>query len=149
MSTTTLVGYEPIVLEHAYPAPKDKVWKALTEQGQMKVWYFPQLEAFRPEVGFETLFSAFHNGKDFLHLWRVTEVIPGQKISYEWKYWGYPGTSLLTIELFEQMRTTWLRLTHAGVESFRGDLFPDLARENFIKGWTGFIGTSLREYVRR
>ena len=75
-------------------------------------------------------------------------MIPKQKISYEWTFGDYPGSSLLTIELFEQLGMTWLRLTHAGIETFRGDLFPDLAKENFVEGWSSFIGKALSAYLK-
>ncbi|TDX02007.1 SRPBCC family protein [Dinghuibacter silviterrae] len=147
MQTASIAGREPVVVERAFATTKDRVWRALTELDQMRVWYFPQIKDFRAEVGFETEFTLSHKGKDYIHQWRVTEVVPGRKISYEWAFGGYPGTSLLTIELFEQMGATWLRLTHTGIETFRGDLFPDLSRENFVEGWTSFIGTSLRNYL--
>jgi uncharacterized protein YndB with AHSA1/START domain len=148
MYTATLTDRGPIVVERTFMAPRAKVWKALTDPAQMRVWYFPQLEDFRAETGFETEFVVSHGGKEFIHQWRVTEVVPKQKISYEWKFAGYPGCSLLTIELFEQLGVTWLRLTHAGTDSFRGDLLPDLAKENFINGWRSFIGGALRDYLK-
>jgi uncharacterized protein YndB with AHSA1/START domain len=148
MSTTTIISEtQPVVVERAFVASREKVWRALTDPDQMRAWYFPQLKDFRAEVGFETEFTITHKGDDFIHIWRVTEVIPGQKISYEWSFGNYPGMSLLTIELFEQMGTTWLRLTHSGLDTFRGDLFPKLARENFVEGWTSFIGKSLQQYL--
>ena len=148
MQTAALTGRGPIVVERTFMAPRTKVWGALTDPAQMRAWYFPQLQDFQAVVGFETEFVVPHNGREFIHQWRVTEVIPGQKISYAWTFGGYPGSSVLTIELFEQLGMTWLRLTHAGIETFRGDLFPDLAKENFVEGWTSIIGKALSAYLK-
>ena len=97
----------------------------------MKQWYFPTLETFKPEPGFTTEFNVHHEGKNFIHMWKVTEVVPLKKISYEWKYGGYPGNSLVTFELLAQGDETILILTHAGLETFLPDINPDLAKENF------------------
>jgi uncharacterized protein YndB with AHSA1/START domain len=147
MTITPSIEKTPVVIERAYRAPADKVWRALTELDQMKRWYFPQLEAFRPEVGFETAFSVTKHGIAYSHRWKVTEVIPGRKISYEWRYAGHPGNTLVTIELFEQLGTTWLRLTHRGIESFREDGHTVLTREGFTQGWTHLLGSALRDYL--
>ena len=50
-------GDEPIIVEEIYQAPLEKVWSALTEIEQMKQWYFDNIPAFKPEVGFETKFD--------------------------------------------------------------------------------------------
>ena len=42
---------EPIVIEKTYEATIAKVWTALTDKDEMKLWYF-DLAAFKPEVGF-------------------------------------------------------------------------------------------------
>ena len=143
MTITPAIEAAPLVIERAYHAPIDKVWRALTELDQMQRWYFPQLEAFRPEVGFETAFTAMKQGEPYTHLWKVMEVVPGRKICFEWRYAGHPGNSLVTIELFEQLRTTWLRLTHEGIESFR----KFTTREGFRGGWSQLLGIALRDYL--
>ena len=79
-----------------------RVWKAVTDLDQMKQWLFPALESFKPEVGYETEFTVHHEGKTYPHLWRVLEVVPEKKIAFGWKYKGYPGNSLVTIEFFPE-----------------------------------------------
>ena len=138
---------EPVIVERVYQAPVKTVWEAITDVDKMKQWYFPMLEEFEPEVGFETRFDVGHNDKVFVHIWKVKEVEPLKKISYEWKFGGYPGDSVVSWELFPDGEGTKIVLTHAGVESFRNDLHPDLAKHNFVAGWTGFIGTKLKEFV--
>jgi uncharacterized protein YndB with AHSA1/START domain len=140
------IAMTPIVIERSFDAPIETVWQAITSPDQIKQWYFSPLESFKPEVGFETQFNIHHGGKDYLHIWKVTEVVPGRKIAYSWKYGGYPGDSLLTFELFPEGNKTKVRLTHAGLETFAPETNPELARGNFVKGWAHFT-SSLGQFV--
>ncbi len=136
---------KPVVKEVVLNAPIVKVWKAITNKNDMKQWYF-ELETFRPEVGFEFQFYGGKDEKQYLHLCQVTEVIPGRKLAYSWRYDGNPGNSLVTFELFPEGKNTKLRLTHQGLESF-GTNNPDLAKENFVEGWNTIIGKSIKAFV--
>lgn len=136
---------KPVVTEVVLNAPIVKVWKAITNKNDMKQWYF-ELETFRPEVGFEFQFYGGKDEKQYLHLCQVTEVIPGRKLAYSWRYDGNPGNSLVTFELVPEGKNTKLRLTHEGLESF-GTNNPDLAKENFIEGWNTIIGKSIKAFV--
>ena len=138
---------DPFVLERNLHAPAELVWQALTDNSKMKEWYF-DLEQFKPEVGFEFEFSAGSDEKKYLHRCKITEVIPGKKLTYSWSYKGYSGESFVTFELFPEGENTRLKLTHAGLETFPVDN-PDFAKENFVAGWTQIIGTSLKEYVEK
>jgi uncharacterized protein YndB with AHSA1/START domain len=140
---------EPVIIERIYNSPVKTVWEAITDLNKMKQWYFPTLTEFEPEVGFETKFDVESGGKIYPHIWKVAEVVPGKKISYEWKFDGYPGNSLVSFELFDEDGKTRIILTHEGLETFRGDLHPGLAKHNFVEGWTSFIGTKLKEYVEQ
>jgi uncharacterized protein YndB with AHSA1/START domain len=138
---------EPIVIERTYNAPIEKVWKALTVKEQMKQWYF-DLAEFKPEVGFEFQFTGGPDKKKYLHLCKITEVVPGKKLRHSWKYDGYEGQSFVTFELFAEGSKTKLRLTHEGIESFPSDE-PNFAKKNFDIGWTQILGTSLPEYLQK
>jgi uncharacterized protein YndB with AHSA1/START domain len=139
----------PVTIERVFNAPVEKVWKAITDLNQMKQWYFPQLESFRAEKGFETQFNVHHEGKDFLHLWKIKEVKPLKKISLEWKYAGYPGSSTVSFELFSEGKKTRLVLTHEGIGSFMPGKYPELAAKNFIAGWTSFMDRGLKEFLEK
>ena len=136
---------ETIVKEVLLNVSTSKVWKAITNTEDMKLWYF-DISEFKPTVGFEFQFEGGKDDKSYLHLCKITEVIPGKKLSYSWRYDGYTGNSLVTFELFEEGNRTKLKLTHEGIESF-GTENPDLARENFVEGWNQIIGTSIKEYL--
>ncbi len=138
---------DAIIIEQLLNAPVGKVWEAITELRHMKSWYMNALTDFRAEAGFETRFTVHHEGKEFIHLWKVTEVIPRKRISYEWKYAGYPGNSLVIFELSALDRRTKVKLTHTGLESFLPDRHPELGRGNFLAGWTALIGTSIGQFL--
>jgi uncharacterized protein YndB with AHSA1/START domain len=132
-----------IVVERTFNAPVARVWKALTDVDQMREWYF-DLKEFKPEVGFEFEFSVEHQGTNYHHLCKVTEVIPQKKIAYTWRYKGEPGNSLVTFELSSGGNETKLRLTHEGIETFPQT--PAYARKNFEAGWTAIAG-ELEKFV--
>lgn len=136
----------PFVIERVYNAPIEKVWSAITNVNEMKKWYF-DVPMFKPEVGNLFSFSGGPDeGKQYLHLCEVKEIVEGQKISYTWRYDGYEGNSLVTFELFKEGTKTRLKLTHDGLDTFPATN-PDLARKNFEMGWTEIIGNSLSNYL--
>lgn len=135
----------PIVVERTFNAPADKVWRAITDRDEMKKWYF-DIENFKPVVGLEFSFYGGDEKKQYLHLCKITEVIPGKKISYTWRYEDDAADTLVTFEIFPAGNTTTVRLTHEGVERFSKDN-PALAKENFIQGWTEIVGTNLKGYL--
>src|SRR5215475_13540407 len=135
---------EAVIVERTFDAPVARVWKALTDADQMRVWYF-ELKEFKPQVGFEFEFVVEHEGNSYHHLCRVTEVIQQNKIAYTWRYKGEPGDSLVTFELFPEGNKTRLKLTHSGIETFPKR--PAYARKNFEAGWTEIIGSELKRFV--
>ena len=138
-----------VVIERSYNAPIDKVWKAISDKNEIKKWYF-DLSDFKPEPGFEFQFYGVgKQGQKFLHLCKVIEVINQKKLSYSWQYDGYEGISFVTFELFPEGNQTRVKLSHKGLETFPVTAHNDFANENFIEGWTHFIGARLKEYVEK
>ncbi len=143
-------------IEHTYNAPIEKVWKAISDKNEMKKWYF-DLREFKTEVGFEFRFTGGPSpDRQYLHICVITEVIPNKKLTYSWRFDGYPGNSFVTFELFtENARPdelfgrvkTKLKFTHAGIESFAVSKNPDLDAKNFPEGWNHIIGTALKKFV--
>ena len=136
---------EPFVIERTFNAPIEKVWKAITNKDDMKQWYF-NIPEFKPEPGLEFQFTGGSEDRKYLHLCKITEVIPGKKLTHSWRYDGYEGNSFVTFELFAEGNKTRLRLTHEGLETFPNNI-PDFAKENFIAGWTEIIGTNLPKFL--
>jgi uncharacterized protein YndB with AHSA1/START domain len=139
---------DPIILEQTYNTSIDIVWNSITKIDLMRQWYFENIPSFKPEVGFETQFNVESQGRNFLHVWKVTEVVPMKKITYNWHYEGYSGDSFVVFELFEEDNSTKLRLTHQVLEGFPDDI-PEFSRESCIEGWTFFIRKSLKDYLEK
>ena len=134
-----------IRMERMLNASPSKVWDALTIPGQMKEWYF-DVKGFKLETGNEFTFTGRGpEGVAYLHLCKITEIIPGKKLSYTWRYEGYEGTSLLTFELLPEDNGTKLKLTHEGLNSFPD--IPIFNRNNFVQGWTYFMQEGLPKYL--
>jgi uncharacterized protein YndB with AHSA1/START domain len=138
---------EPIIIERTFNAPADKVWKALTNIDEIRQWYF-KLDEFRAEKGFEFEFEGGPDDRKYLHKCRITEVVPGKKLQYSWRYEGYEGNSFVTFELTPEGNKTRLTLTHEGLETFPMSN-KDFDKKNFIQGWTQIIGTSLKDFVEK
>ena len=77
---------EPLVKEVLVDATPERVWKAITDKNDMKQWYF-ELKDFKPQVGFEFTFEGGPPEKKYLHLCKVTEVIPLKKLTYLRRSW--------------------------------------------------------------
>lgn len=137
---------DPIVVEQSFDATVDTVWRAITEIDLMRQWYFDNIPAFKPEVGFETRFNVQSGGREFLHQWKVTEVVPRKRISYDWRFAGYPGESSAAFELFDNGKSTTLRLTVTVHEDLPEDI-PEFKRESCVEGWKYFIKERLKEYL--
>ena len=134
---------EPLIeVKQRFQQPIEKVWKALTDVNEMRQWFFENIPAFDPSVGFKTQFTIESEDRQFPHLWEVTEVVPFQKIVYNWKYEGYKGDSFVTFQLSEVDNQTQLCLTTKATEDFP-DTIPEFKRDSCIAGWNYFIKTSL------
>ena len=136
---------QPIIVERLLNAPPERVWKAITETEGMKRWGF-EIAEFKPVVGFEFRFLGGKDEKKYLHICKVTDVVPGKKLAYSWRYDGSQGISYVTFELIMDGNQTRVKLTHKGIESFPPD-DPNMVRGSFLAGWTHIIGTSLKGYV--
>jgi uncharacterized protein YndB with AHSA1/START domain len=139
---------EAIIVERVYNVPIEKVWKALTDNKEIKQWYF-QLKDFKPEIGFKFEFSGgADNGPQYLHLCEITEIVEGRKLTYTWRYDGYPGNSVVSWALSEQGDQTLLKLTHTGTESFASN-GPNFAKTSFNGGWNYFVNDALKNYLEQ
>lgn len=136
----------PVIIEKLINAPVKKVWQAITDKDQMKQWYF-DLSDFKPEVGFEFRFPGQgRKGEQYMHVCKITEVVPFKKLQYSWQYVDREGYSVVTFELFEEADKTRVKLIHTGLETFPQDN-TDFARDSFNAGWTELITVLLPKFV--
>jgi len=138
----------PVIVEETFDVSAQAVWSAITVVKEMREWYFDNIPAFEARVGFETGFMVTNEGRGFPHQWKVTEVVPVEKISYEWRFEGYPGVGLVAFELVEKEGATTLKLTNTVLEDFPDDV-PEFKRESCLGGWEYFIGQRLKEYLEK
>ena len=94
----------PIIVTQSFTTSIEDVWSAITRPNRMRQWFFEQIESFKPEVGFTTRFNVETLNGNFLHLWKLTEVVPMKKITYNWKYGGYTGDSHVTFEIIRRWK---------------------------------------------
>jgi len=137
---------EPTTVEQNFQASIETVWKAITNLEQMRQWYFPNIPEFKPEIGFETQFLIQNEGRNFTHIWKITEVIPQQQISYTWDFKEYPGQGLSTFILEQNDGKTRLTLKSFVLESFPKDI-PEFERESGQAGWDYLIKQSLPNFI--
>ena len=136
----------PVVVQQSFHVSVSELWKAISELDQMKLWFFENLDAFSAEVGFETHFNVKYGEREFRHLWRITEVIPFEKIVYLWKYEGYEGESLVSFETFITEGGSSLRVSHVVTNSFPQSI-PEFTRESCQGGWEYFINNQLKNFI--
>ncbi|MEX0274225.1 MAG: SRPBCC domain-containing protein [Flavobacteriaceae bacterium] len=136
----------PIIVEENFKVSPERLWNALTDITEMRQWYFDQLVAFEPKVGFETRFPVKVNDRTFTHCWKVTEALPNQRIKYNWYYAEYEGDSYVTFEIFGEVPDVKLRFTAEVVEDFTADI-PEFKRESAVNGWNYFIKERLKKYL--
>lgn len=138
---------QPVVVESLLNAPVEIIWKALTDNTQMKQWYFDIAE-FEPVIGFEFEFAGKGTeGESYLHKCKVIEVSPQQKLKHSWRYEGYDGLSYVTWELTEQGSQANVKITHEGLDTFPQQ--PQFAKANFEGGWNYLVNTALKNFVEK
>jgi len=139
---------DPIFVEQTFNTSIDTVWNAINEIDQIRQWYFESIPSFKPEVGFEIHFNVETQDRNFMHLWKVTEVAPLKILAYNWKYENYPGDYFVKFELFEDNEMTKLSLTYQVLENFPDDI-PEFKRKSGVEGRKLFIRKSLKEFLEK
>lgn len=134
-----------VVVKTLIDSTPEEIWNLLTNNEEMKHWYFP-LEEFKAEKGFKFTFYGGTETRQYLHLCEVTEVAECSRLSYTWQYDGIPGKTIVTFTLEPADDKTLVEISHSGIESF-GTGNPDLAPENFAAGWDYILNESLKNHA--
>ncbi|KQR67429.1 SRPBCC domain-containing protein [Pedobacter sp. Leaf176] len=135
-----------LILEYLYNVEAVKIWTALTDNNEIKKWFF-QLKDFKPKIGYKFDFSGGpEQGPHYLHLCEITELVEGRKLAYTWRYDGYPGNSEVCWELFEKAGQTRVVITHTGLETF-SENGENFSKGSFKAGWTYFLSNALKNYL--
>ena len=138
----------PIVVYQVFEVPAFKLWAAITEEDQMRQWFFENMESFRPEIGFYTEFDVKTPERNFLHQWKIIDVLDGQRIVYDWRYKHYQGKGFVTFQVnkITESRSS-LHLISLITNPFPQDI-PEFERESGVNGWKYFINQRLDEYLK-
>jgi len=106
-----------IILEHTYSVPAEQVWEAITGPDYMND---PDYINHPDQTNHPDLMNQLHLPND---IWKVTEIVPGKRISYEWRYQGFPGNSRITFELVPDADGTRITITHTCLSIMAINLF--------------------------
>ncbi len=137
----------PVIVNQVLDAPVKLVWESITNPEHMKKWYFAGMPDFKPVVGFTTSFVMnSENGNIFTATWQVTEVIRGEKITYNWSYKEYNGMGSVSFILTPEKDKTLVTLINEGLENFPQDV-PEFTEESCRAGWEFFIKMRLPQYL--
>lgn len=139
---------EAIVTSATFNTSKEIIWKTITEVTEMQQWFFENIPAFEATIGFKTQFLVQNEDRKFTHVWEIIEVIPYKKISYNWHYLEYDGSSIVSFELDELNRLTRLKVTHKITKPFKGDIV-EFKRESGVAGWKYFITNRLKNFLEK
>lgn len=122
------------------------LWGAITHPEKMRQWFFHQIKDFKPEKAFQTSFDLEFDGKKFTHLWKIIEVVQGEKIVYDWSYVGYPGKAKVSFKLYASQDGSSLVVDHQILEPFPENE-PAFSLESTKAGWKYLISKNLKEYL--
>ncbi len=136
----------PIIIEQKVNAPAEKVWKALTDRTEMKIWYF-DIPDFIPEEGAVFNFYEPGNERKYHHQAEILEIIPERKLKHTWFYPEFSDRkTTLSWELQPDGEQTILRLVHEDINGFN-DLGENFSEKAFTEGWRQIIDQSLVPYL--
>lgn len=136
----------PVIVKQQFNVSADELWQVITETNHMHQWFFAEIPVFDPKVGFETSFMISTPEREFLHQWKIIEVIPNQKIVYDWSYEGYEGRGEVEFLIATHGDSSLLTLTNTTREDWPQDI-PEFKRESAEGGWQYFINQRLVAHV--
>lgn len=140
-----MVKMSIITLEQKFAVSKELIWQYLTDLDHIKKWWFSQIRAFEPRLGFVTRFSVHHEGEKYTHLWEVLEVVEQEKLVLDWRYANYPGRAYAQFELQSIPRGTLLIFTSDVIEFFPNKKV--FSRASALDGWKTLLQEYLPKYV--
>ncbi|MBN9283701.1 MULTISPECIES: SRPBCC domain-containing protein [unclassified Flavobacterium] len=136
-----------VTVSQTFQCTVEELWNALTQEEQLKEWYFP-VQDFLPEVGHTFTFYESEKSKKYLHRCRFFNIIPYKLLEHTWEHPGHSkGISRLKWELLPLNDSkTLLTLTHTDLQNF-ADAGPDFSVENYRMGWEAILNTSLKKHL--
>lgn len=107
------------------------IFKALTDQRDLRVWFSAQAEV-DPQVGGKYLTGWKDSAGNPDGSLEIVELIENKKLSYNWHYSGGPSGDLVTWELLRIGEKTRVTVKHSGFAA-------ETDTKGFTQGWHAFI----------
>ena len=126
-----------IRLEHFYPHPPQKVWRAVADRKALSTWLMPN--DFEPKRGHQFTFRGKPQpGWDGVTYCEVTELDPPRTIAFTWRGGPGPGKPLtldtvVRFTLEPVSGGTRLVLEHTGFEGFRAVVVSFMMKVGWAK----------------
>ena len=137
---------KPFVTEISVKNSPKEIWNAITVKDQMIQWFFENIPDFKAEVGFYTEFPVSPGERSFTHQWTILDVVPLEKITYNWEYEEYTGNARVSFEIIDKGEHRIIRLTNFGLHTFPEDI-PEFTYESCKGGWEYFINSRLKSFL--
>lgn len=135
-----------VIVKQKFNVSPSKLWPTITEHHLMIQWFFENIPAFKAEKDFTTQFNVATPERNFLHLWKIIEVVAENKIVYDWRYPDYEGESTVTFEITPLNKGSELKLTHKVIKPFTANI-PEFTEDSCHSGWEYFINNRLKNFV--
>lgn len=140
------IRYAEIVQEHVIKAPRERVYRALTEE--VNAWWCHAINE-NPTLRLEArlggkFYEECANGGGML-FGTVTWLKPGEELELTGGMgWDGPAQGTYSFTLVEKGQETLLKLEH----KFFGPL-NDETEANYVEGWKEVIGLGFKNYVEK
>jgi uncharacterized protein YndB with AHSA1/START domain len=133
-----------IELETTVEAPREAVFRALTDAGELARWFPSSAESDpRPGGEFTYRFEFDDASRNHTYSGQYLELVDGERLAYPWH--GALGETRVDVRLEQAGAGTRVRLSHSGWgEGERWDESVELHRQ----GWNAFL-ENLKRYVER
>jgi uncharacterized protein YndB with AHSA1/START domain len=127
-----------LVVTHTYAAPRERVFKAWTDAGQLSRWFSPTDDySTKAEVdlrvgGAYRIEITHSSGNAHAVVGTYREIKAPERLSFTWNWEGtpMPETTLVTIEFTPAGNGTQVTMTHEKLPTIE-------SREQHEKGWVG------------
>ncbi len=139
---------KPIEKRITINATASKVWKALTDPGELEKWMMMTTD-FAPQIGRKFIFRTNDPGEnwDGIFQCRVEELIENKKLVYTWNAGFINADTLVSIELKENNGKTEVVLTHSGWEKLASN--QEQTKNSHSEGWELRVIQKLKEEVEK
>jgi uncharacterized protein YndB with AHSA1/START domain len=129
-------------------APRERVWRAITEPEQLKEWYAPGCPWEIPALRVDEIVKFYNTDTDIQHA-TIEAVEPPQQFALRWQLDpNDPAMTVLnTFLLEEENGGTHVTITQAGYESLPSDIRDQQLEQD--EGAYTAIAESLKAYLER